>query len=229
MFIMKKLVIAIDGPAGAGKSSISKALTLKLGYSLLDTGAIYRSLAWKANEKNVSWQNEEELAVLAEELDIAFKLMGDKNHVFLGSQDISNEIRTPEISKGASLVSSHPKVRKALLGLQRKLGTSGGIIAEGRDVGTVVFPSADIKFFLTASSKERAKRRTQELKKNGKSAEFSNVLKEIEERDRRDSSRDCAPLKAADDAIMIDSSSLTLDEVLEKMISAINERQSKMS
>src|SRR6185436_10821804 len=162
------LVVAIDGPAGAGKSTAAKMLAERLGYALLDTGAIYRTLALLARREGVDWGDGPGVARLAQDLDIKFAFEGGANHVFLRGADISREIRAPEISDGASRVSALPEVREALLDLQRRLGAAGGVVVEGRDIGTVVFPAAQAKFFLTASPEIRARRRTDELRAAGK-------------------------------------------------------------
>src|SRR6185436_6270125 len=165
----KRLVVAIDGPAGAGKSTVSRRLALRLGYRLLDTGAIYRAVALTAQRQGVSWDDATRLAEIARALDIDFHFDGeDTNKVSLTGEDVSVAIRTPEISQGASKVSALPEVRAALLDLQRRLGAQGGVVAEGRDIGTVVFPDAQAKFFLTASPEIRARRRTDELRAAGK-------------------------------------------------------------
>src|SRR4051812_42250508 len=159
---MKSVVVTIDGPAGAGKSSVAKLLARRLGYRLLDTGAIYRAVALTATARGVAWSDADGCAQLARALDIRFDFVGDKNHVYLGGDDVTQAIRAPEISQAASQVSAHPAVRAALLELQRRLATGGGVVVEGRDTGTVVFPAAAAKFFLTASSAERARRRVAE-------------------------------------------------------------------
>ncbi len=215
------MVVAIDGPAGAGKSTVTKALTCELGYQLLDTGALYRSVAYSALQREVPWDHEDELANVAEALEIRFSLEGDINRVFLGDAEVTTEIRTQQISDGASRVSALPKVRAALLELQRELGGNGGVIAEGRDVGTVVFPTAEAKFFLTASAEERASRRVAELTGRGLETSFEATLAEIQERDTRDSTRAAAPLKQADDAILVDSTGRTIAEVVAEMAEAV--------
>lgn len=221
----KQIVVAIDGPAGAGKSTASKRLALALGYSLLDTGALYRAVALISKRKGVAWSDEKKLAKLAAKLDIRFSFDGTVNKVFLGKKDVSADIRTPEISSGASQVSAHPKVREALLDLQRSLGKKGGVVAEGRDIGTVVFPEADAKFFLTASDEVRARRRYIELRAQGKAVDFDRTLAEIRNRDKRDSGRDVAPLKAANDAILMDSSKLSADAVVASMVTEVRRRE----
>ena len=218
---MKRLVVTIDGPAGAGKSTVAKTLARRLGYSLLDTGAIYRSVALVAKQRDVPWTDGAALGGLATGLDITFKFVADKNSVFVGGEDVSAAIRTPEISQGASQVSAHPAVRAALLELQRRLGAGGGVVVEGRDTGTVVFPHAEAKFFLVATPEERARRRVAEL---GAGADFAKTLAEIKERDDRDASRDIAPMKPADDAVLVDSSKLTVDEVVAKMAGVVAAR-----
>jgi cytidylate kinase len=214
-------VVAIDGPAGAGKSTAAKALAARLGYPFLDTGAIYRAVALVARRRGVDWDDAEALARLAQKLDIAFVADGENNGVLVEGEDVSRDIRTPEISDGASRVSAHGPLRAALLGLQRRLAAAGSLVAEGRDMGTVVFPDAAAKFFLTASPEERARRRTQELAAAGRPASADAVLAELLARDRRDSTRAASPLKRADDAVEIDSEGLNPQEVVDRMLSVI--------
>jgi CMP/dCMP kinase len=221
---MRRPVVAIDGPAGSGKSTVSRMLAQRLGYDLLDTGAIYRTLALLARRAGVAWDDGPGVAALANDLDIRFQLDGTLNRVFVGGADVTAEIRTPEISDGASRVSALPQVRAALLDLQRRLGAVGGVVAEGRDVGTVVFPDAGAKFFLTASAEERARRRTVELQAAGRPADQATVLAEIIERDHRDSTRAAAPLRKADDATEIDSSGMDPGEVVETMFRLVSAR-----
>ena len=212
-----RLIVAIDGPAGAGKSTAARLLAARLGYALLDTGAIYRSMALRARERGVAWDDGPGVAALADGIDIAFRLDGTVNHVILNGQDVTAAIRTPEMSDGASRVSALPEVRAALLGLQRRIGADGGVVVEGRDIGTVVFPDAEAKFFLIANADERARRRVAELAAAGKPVDAEQTKAEILARDARDSTRATAPLRKADDAIEIDSSTLDADAVVARM------------
>jgi len=218
---MKRIVVAIDGPAGAGKSTVTRQLAARLGYQLLDTGALYRSVALLARRRGVGWDDEPGLAALAADLDVSFRMDGQVNRVQLGGEDVTEAIRTPEISSGASQVSALPAVRAALLELQRRLAGKGGVVAEGRDVGTVVFPGAEAKFFLTASAEERARRRCDELRAKGMEVDYAATLEEIRIRDERDSNRAVAPLVAAPDAVLVDSTGITVEEVVDQMIAAI--------
>jgi cytidylate kinase len=229
-------VIAIDGPAGAGKSTVARQLARRLGFFLLDTGAIYRCLALHAKERGVSWEHGPALAELATAMPIRFSrgsqpapagaigLAAGDDQVYLGDQGVTQAIRDPEISRGASQVSAHPEVRSALLGLQRQLAQTGPCVVEGRDIGTVVLPSAPIKLFLTAAAEVRAQRRFDELSARGVAADRLATLREQEERDHRDVNRAIAPLRQADDAILVDTSTLGLEAVLDHIEAMCRER-----
>jgi cytidylate kinase len=219
-----RLVVSIDGPAGAGKSTAARMLAERLGYSLLDTGAIYRTLALLARREGIGWDDGPGVATLARGLAITFTLDQGVNRVLLRGIDISREIRVPEISDGASRVSALPEVRAALLDLQRQLGAAGGVVVEGRDIGTVVFPGAQAKFFLTATADERARRRVVELRASGRQVDPAETLAELQARDHRDSTRAVAPLRKADDAVEIDSSALSADAVVDRMAEIVRAR-----
>lgn len=218
-------VVAIDGPAGAGKSTASKRLADRLGFVLVDTGALYRGVALASREASISWDDGEALGTFTEGLALSFAPgEGGAPRLLIDGVDRSGEIRTPEISRGASDVSRHPPVRAALLGLQRRLGADGGVVLEGRDIGTVVFPDAEVKVFLTASAEERAKRRVADLESRGVPANLADVKRQIEERDAQDSGRDVAPLKPADDALILDTSTMDLDQVVEELATVVERR-----
>ena len=205
---MKK-IIAVDGPAGAGKSTVSKIVAAKLGYTYIDTGAMYRAVALKSS------QTCEDLIMIIDKINIE---LDDKARVFLDGQDVTKEIRTQEIGKLASDVSKFGFVRKRLTELQRQMAQRGAVIMDGRDIGTQVLPNADLKIFLTASLDERARRRFEELKAKGQSVNLDTIKTEIALRDKQDSEREIAPLKQAEDAILIDSTNLQINEVVEKIL-----------
>lgn len=221
------IVVAIDGPAGAGKSSVAANVARQAGLALVDTGAIYRTVTLQARRNGIPVDNGEALGKVASELGIRFRFADGKNRVFLvngeGLEDVTEAIRDPDISANASKVSAHPQVRAALLELQRELGRVGeGAVLEGRDIGSVVFPDADVKVFLTASAKERARRRALELSDSGAAEPFDKVLRDIRARDKQDSEREVAPLTQPDDAELIDSSDLTSVEVVERILALID-------
>lgn len=220
-------VVAIDGPAGAGKSTAARELAERLGYVLVDTGALYRGVALSAFERSVDWDDDEALGELVESLSLTFERQDESGlRLLIDDIDRTADIRTPHISTGASRVSRHASVRRALLGLQRKLGAKGGVVLEGRDIGTVVFPDAEVKIFLTASDEARAQRRHAELQRAGHEVDFERVLSDIRERDRLDSERDIAPLRAADDAVLVDTSDTPLPLVLDQLEKLVKSRMS---
>jgi CMP/dCMP kinase len=223
----RPLIVAIDGPAGAGKSTVSKILARRLGFSLVDTGAIYRCVALAAREQGIPLDDDPKLQKLLEGLHISFKVEGEQNHVFIGGRDVSAAIRTPENSLAASQVSSRPTVRAHLLEVQRRLALEAedGAILEGRDIGTVVFPDADVKVFLEADPVVRARRRFEELFEKGVEKTIEEVQAEQNKRDKDDREREAAPLKAAPDAIRIDSTAMPLSEVERRIEEAVRARQ----
>jgi cytidylate kinase len=220
-------VVAIDGPAGAGKSSAALALANRLGFVLLDTGALYRAVALAAKERGVSWDDGPALGALTAGLDLHFEADpdGGRPHVHLDGVDRSEDIRTPDISQGASQVSAHGEVRDALLGVQRRLGDAGRVVVEGRDTCTVVFPRADVKVYLDASVDVRTARRRAELEGRGIIRSHEEVRDEIVERDHRDMNRPVAPLRPAEDAVRVDSSDLDLEQVIARLFEIVARRR----
>jgi CMP/dCMP kinase len=226
--VRSKPIIAIDGPAGAGKSTVAKALAQRLGFVLVDTGAMYRTLGLAAREAGMTDADEDGIAALGEQLlrsgDLKFVQSDDGIRVFLGPRDVSAEIRTPESALSASTISKHPKVRQVLLGLQRKTAEAGGVVLEGRDIGTVVCTDAEVKFFLTAKPEVRAARRYQELREKGKEVTLLDTLRDVKARDEQDQNRAIAPLKPATDAVIVDSSDWTLEQTLAEMQRVIDSK-----
>jgi cytidylate kinase len=221
-------VITIDGPAGAGKSTLARALAARLGFVFLDTGAIYRTLALACQQSAMAWCDETGVRQVADDIvnrkRLRFVNQQGAQRVLLDDQDVSEAIRTPDISAGASTVSAHPKVREALLSLQRGIAARGSVVVEGRDTGTVVFPDAHVKFFMTATPQERAKRRYDELVAKGVAASFEETLAAMNERDQRDEQRAAAPLRRADDAIDLDTTSMSIEQVLDSMLGHVETR-----
>ena len=219
---VKKMTIAIDGPSGAGKSTVARSLARRLGYIYIDTGAMYRSVALRVKEKSTSPEDELALKQLASSLPITFSTKGEQTHVFCEGEDITEAIRTPEISRLASAISRQKGVREALVRMQRKMGKEGGVILEGRDIGTVVFPDADVKFYLDAESDERARRRYHEMLKKGVRVDYKETQEELVQRDHHDMHRIYSPLRKAVDAVFIDSTHRSVEEVVEEMVRIIS-------
>ena len=210
--------IAIDGPSGAGKSSAARLAAAKLGYVYVDTGAMYRSIGVAALRRGLDTADPAQVLPILPELDIGLTFIDGEQHVILNGEDVSKEIRLPEASMAASNVSAMPEVRAFLLDLQHKLAAENDCIMDGRDIGTVILPNAQLKIFLTASAEIRAKRRFDELVARGTPVDFDALLQEIIQRDYNDSHRETAPLKPAEDAVLLDSSDLTLDEVVDRIV-----------
>ncbi|MGC8761006.1 MAG: (d)CMP kinase [Bryobacteraceae bacterium] len=219
----KTVTIAIDGPAGAGKSTLARRLAERLGYLYIDTGAMYRAIALWAKRLGVSWDDAPRLEQLARESRIELASGG---RVFLNGEDVSEAIRDPDISEGASRVSAIPGVRRALVAKQQQMGREASVVMEGRDIGTVVFPEAEVKIFLDATPEERARRRLKDLAARGIEADFAAVLAEMKRRDERDSTRADSPLRQAPDAIYVDSTGMSEDEVEQALLKIVRERTS---
>lgn len=224
----KPWTIAIDGPAGAGKSTVARSLARRLGFLYIDTGAMYRAVALKARRTGIPLSEPDQISALARAARIRFQAgqEGDEQRVFLNDEDVTTTIRTPEVAAHASSVSAIPGVRSALVALQQTLGAQGGVVMEGRDIGTVVFPNAEIKVFLTASPDERAVRRHKDLMNRGNStATLDEVRRDQDERDWRDATRSVAPLVPAQDAVILDSDNLSPEEVVEEILARIDARR----
>ncbi|MGR5132203.1 (d)CMP kinase [Vibrio alfacsensis] len=217
-------VVTVDGPSGAGKGTLCMLLAKKLGFHLLDSGAIYRVLALAAIHHGVDTESEDALVPLATHLDVQFVAEGDLVKVILEGEDVSGELRKEETGMAASKVAALPRVREALLRRQRAFEAAPGLVADGRDMGTVVFTNAQAKIFLDASAEERANRRLKQLQDKGLDVKFADLLSEIQERDDRDRNRPVAPLRPAEDALVLDSTSMTIDEVVEKALQYIESK-----
>lgn len=220
----RRLVVTIDGPAGAGKSTVAKLLASRLQYLYLDTGALYRALAWKVRERGIDPAQSQAMVTLLSSTKLTMESGPERPRVCVDGREVSEQIRTPEISRLASIVSAIPAVRDWLLPVQREIGASGGVVGEGRDLGTRVFPTADVKFFLDADVAVRAARRHLELVASGHAARLDETRREIEIRDTQDRSRDIAPLVQAADAVVIDTSALGVEQVVERMLAVIATR-----
>lgn len=222
------MIIAIDGPSGAGKSTLGRLIARELNLLYIDTGAMYRAAALAVIEAGVSTTDEEAVAEVVTAADINLEGDPDSLQVRLNGRDVSQEIRNEKVSHSASVISTFPPVRRSLVNRQRELGKrAGGVVLDGRDIGTIVFPQADLKFFLTAAPEQRAQRRYDEDRLKERDASFEETLAEINTRDRRDSTRNDSPLAIAEDAIVIDSTECSIDEVFLKMMTAVRERNQK--
>jgi cytidylate kinase len=222
--LTKKLIIAIDGPVGSGKSTLARRVAELMGYVYIDTGAMYRSVALKALRRGVSLDAGGELAALAGETRIDLRAQGGAQQVFLDGEDVTAAIRTPEVAQAASKVAVVPGVRQVLVAEQRRAGEQGGVVMEGRDIGSVVFPDADLKIFLTASPEIRAGRRWREHEQKGDAIDLPRTLEEIHERDRRDSERNSSPLVRAKDAVVVDSTAMEPEEVARLVVMLAREQ-----
>jgi len=219
------LIIAIDGPSAAGKTTLAKLLAERLGYLHLDTGAMYRTVGWKASKTGVPFDDVEQITEIAKNIKIRFSLRQEgENRVIADGQDVTTDIRSPQAGEWASRVSAIPGVRRAMVALQRQAGAGGGIVAEGRDMQTVVFPNAEVKIFLIASVRARALRRYKEFKEKGMAANLEEIERDMQKRDERDATRADSPLKAAPDAVLLDTDGKSIDEVVAEVIGIVQEK-----
>lgn len=222
---MKKQTITIDGPAGAGKSTVAKAIAEALGYTYLDTGAMYRAVAWKGLQEGIPPEDEEAYTRLANEMEIRFATTDKGQRVFVDGVDVTEALRTPEVTRLSSPVSAISGVRRVLVAQQQQMGRCGGVVAEGRDTGTVVFPDAEVKIFLTASEEERARRRWLERVAQGERVTLEEILVQQRQRDQRDSSRADSPLRPADEAVWIDTTHMTREAVIQRILELCRTRR----
>jgi len=214
-------VIAIDGPVGAGKSTVAQALAQRLGYRYVDTGAMYRAVAWKARAEGVDVNDREAVAAIARAVQIEFLPGRRGQHILVDGTDVTETVRSPQISERASIVSAYPEVREAMVALQRRMGKDGCVVMEGRDIGTVVFPDAEVKIYLDATLDERARRRYEELRKKRERVTLEGVRQALEQRDRRDSTRTHSPLRPADDSTAIDTTSMSVKQVVGEILKRV--------
>ena len=224
---MRRIVITIDGPSGSGKSTVGRRLAERLGYRYIDTGAMYRVAALKAKELSMDIDDEDKLTSVCSDMEILFVQEGDEIRTFCNGQDVSEAIREPEISELASEISTRKAVRDILVEMQRRMGTGGGVVVEGRDIGTVVFSGAELKFFLDSTPEERGRRRFEELMEKGIWVSLEETVAEMRRRDQRDRRRKLSPLQKAEDALVINSTHMTIDEVVEKMLEEAHRRISE--
>ncbi|ALC81434.1 MULTISPECIES: (d)CMP kinase [Bacillus] len=220
----KKLSIAIDGPAAAGKSTVAKIVATKKSFIYIDTGAMYRAVTYAAIKNQIDLADENQLAELLKRTTIDLVVESGKQKVFVNNDEVTDEIRTDEVSNQVSLVAKHGQVRESLVARQRKMAEQGGVVMDGRDIGTHVLPDAEVKIFLLASVQERAKRRFEENKKKGYDVNYDILVEEIAKRDKLDSEREISPLRKAEDAIEIDTTSLSIQEVAEKILQIVDHK-----
>ena len=221
--IDKELVIAIDGPAGAGKSTVAKKVADTLEYIYIDTGAMYRALTLKALKQNIDLDSKEEVSNMAQNSEVKFEKVNEKERVILDGEDVTDKIRTNKVSNNVSLVAKIKAVRERLVKLQREMAAQGGVVMDGRDIGTVVLPDADVKVFLNATVEERTMRRYEDLKESGEEVDFEKLKQEIIRRDEIDKNREVSPLKKAEDAHEVDTTNLSISEVVEEIINFCRE------
>ncbi len=221
---MRKPIVAIDGPAGAGKSTIAQNVSDRLGYLYIDTGAMYRAVAWLVIENKIPISDQAKVAAVAKQTNIHFGIIGDQQHVFANGQDLTEAIRSVQATRLSSPVSAIAGVRKRMVELQRQMGEEGGVVMEGRDIGTVVFPDAEVKVFLTASAAERARRRTHQLSEMGVEVDSEEIASELKERDLRDSSRTHAPLKQAPDAVLLETDGMSVEQTVDAVVAIHDEK-----
>jgi len=224
---MSSPIVAIDGPAGAGKSTVAKGVADKLGYLYIDTGAMYRAVAYKVLQAGIPISDQQAVVALAMRTEVTLANIDGEQRVYADGEDVTQAIRSPEATRASSPVSAIPGVRKRLVELQRQMAAAGGVVMEGRDIGTVVFPDAEVKVFLTASAEERARRRAEQMKEMGVEADPAKIASEMRERDLRDSSRSAAPLTQAPDAVLVVTDGLSIGQTIAAIVAIHDERVSR--